>query len=140
MYLERAYFSQELSKARLWSAERALGMDLFSDAPKFNLPVPSEVDARFRRAADIAVEMARALIKQHPDDLGGQYLLGSAYAFKSTYEFSIRHSRLSASEDASRTFKVLSNLVRDQGDVVDARALTGAFSIVADMSLDLRPK
>jgi tetratricopeptide (TPR) repeat protein len=139
VYHERTYFSEELSKARLWSAERALGMDLFSDSPKFKLPVAPEADARFRRAADEAIEKAHLWIKQHPGDLAGPYLLGSAYAFKSSYEISIRHSRLSASEDASRSFKVLSNLVRNQGDVVDARALTGAFSIVAD-SLDLKTK
>jgi tetratricopeptide (TPR) repeat protein len=139
VYCERVYFSEELSKARLLSAERVLGMDLFSDSPKFNLPVALEIDARFRRAADEATEKAHVWIKQHPDDLDGQYLLGSAYAFKSAYEFSIRHSRLSASEDASRTFKVLSSLVRRHGDVVDARALTGAFSVVAD-SLDFKTK
>jgi tetratricopeptide (TPR) repeat protein len=139
VYLERTYFSEELSKARLWSAARALGMDLFSDSPRFNLPAVPDSDARFRRAADWAIEKAHLWIKQHPDDLSGQYLLGSAYAFKSAYEFSIRHSRLSASADASRTFKVLSKLVHDQGDVVDARALTGAFSILAD-SLDFKTK
>jgi len=32
VYRERVYFSEELSKARLLSAERALGMDLFSDS------------------------------------------------------------------------------------------------------------
>jgi hypothetical protein len=137
VYRERVYFSEELSKARLLSAERALGMDLFSDSPKFNLPLTLEIDARFRRAADEATDKARLWIKQHPDDLDGQFLLGSAYAFKSAYEFSIRHSRLSASEDASRTFKVLSGLVRLHGDIVDARALTGAFSVVAD-SLDFK--
>jgi tetratricopeptide (TPR) repeat protein len=139
VYRERTYFSEELSRARLWSASRALSMDLFSDAPKFNLPVAPETEVRFQRAANEATEKAHAWLSRHPDDVEGTFLLGSAYAFKSSYELSIRHSRLSASKDASRTFKVISGLVRRHADVVDARAITGAFSVVA-ASLDFKTK
>ena len=55
------------------------------------------------------------------------------------YEFSIAHARLSASEDAGRTFDVLRDLVKRYPDSVDARVITGAFSIIAD-SLDLKTK
>ena len=76
---------------------------------------------------------------QHPNDAEAQFLLGSVYAFKSGYEFSIAHARLSASEDAGRTFDVLRELVRRYPDSVDSRVITGAFSIIAD-SLDLKTK
>jgi hypothetical protein len=66
-------------------------------------------------------------------------LLGSAYAFKSGYEFSIEHARLRASQDAGRTFDVLRDLVRRYPDLVDAKLITGAFSVIAD-SLDLKTK
>jgi hypothetical protein len=139
VYCERVYFSKELSKARLLSAERAMGMDLFSSSPKFSLHVARDTDEHFEATAEKATQMARLWISQHPDDLSGPYLLGSAYGFKSSYEVSIRHSRLSASGDASKTFRALKDLVRQHADVVDARAITGAFSIVAD-SLDFKTK
>jgi tetratricopeptide (TPR) repeat protein len=139
VYRVRVYWSEELSKARLLSAERVIGMDLFSDAPKFRASVTPETSERFRRAADAALEKARAWAMQHPGDPESQFLLGSAYAFKSGYEFSIEHARLSASEDAGRTFDVLRELIRRYPDVVDARVITGAFSIIAD-SLDLKTK
>jgi len=47
VYRVRVYWSEELSKARLLSAERVLGMDLFSDAPRFKTPVTPEIDERF---------------------------------------------------------------------------------------------
>ena len=139
VYCERVYFSKELSKARLLSAERAMGMDLFSSSPKFSLHIARETDEHFEATAEKATQTARLWISKHPDDLSGPYLLGSAYAFKSSYEVSIRQSRLSASGDASKTFKALKDLVRQHADIVDARALTGAFSIVAD-SLDFKTK
>jgi tetratricopeptide (TPR) repeat protein len=139
IYRVRVYWSEELSKARLLSAERVLGMDLFSDAPKFKIPVTPEIAERFRRAADEAIEKTRTWATQHPNDPDSQFLLGSAYAFKSGYEFSIARERLSASEDAGRTFDVLRDLVRRYPDSVDARVITGAFSIIAD-SLDLKTK
>jgi len=139
VYRVRVYWSEELSKSRLLSAERVLGMDLFSDAPKFKIPVTPEIGERFRRAADEAIEKTRVWAVQHPNDTDAQFLLGSAYAFKSGYEFSIARARLSASEDAGRTFDVLRDLVRRYPDSVDARVITGAFSIIAD-SLDLKTK
>jgi tetratricopeptide (TPR) repeat protein len=139
VYCERVYFSRELSKARLLSAERAMGMDLFSGTPKFSLRVDRDADMLFERTAEQATQKARLWISKHPEDLSGPYLLGSAYAFKSSYEVSIRQSRMSASVDASKTFKALRDLVHQHNDIVDARALTGAFSIVAD-SLDRKTK
>ncbi len=139
VYCERVYFSRELSKARLLSAQRAMGMDLFSGAPKFSLRVPRDVDARFESTAEMATRKARQWISRFPEDLSGPYLLGSAYAYKSSYEVSIRQSRLSASGDAGKTFKALKDLVHEHPEIVDARALTGAFSVVAD-SLDFKTK
>ena len=139
VYCERVYFSRELSKARLLSAERAVGMDLFSGEPKFALPVDHDADMLFETTAGKATEKARLWISRYPEDLSGPYLLGSAYAYKSSYEISIRQSRLGASGDASKTFKALKDLVRQHGDIVDARALTGAFSVIAD-SLDFKTK
>jgi tetratricopeptide (TPR) repeat protein len=139
VYCERVIFSKELSKARLLSAERAMGMDLFSSSPKFSLHIARETDAHFDATAEKATQMARLWISKYPDDLSGPYLLGSAYAFKSSYEVSIRQSRLSASGDASKTFKALKDLVRQHPDIVDARAITGVFRIVAD-SLDFKTK
>jgi len=139
VYRVRVYWSEELSKARLLSAERVVGMDLFSDAPKFKTPVTPETAERFRRAADDAIEKTRIWTAQHPGDPDSQFLLGSAYAFKAGFEFSIEHARLRASQDAGRTFDVLRELVRRNPDLVDARVITGAFSIVAD-SLDLKTK
>ena len=139
VYRVRVYWSEELSKARLMSAERVLGMDLFSDEPRFKIPVTPEIEERFRRAGDEAIGKARIWAAQHPGDPGAQFLLGSAYAFKSGYEFTIEHARLRASEDAGRTFDVLRELVRRYPDLVDARLLTGAFSIIAD-SLDMKTK
>ena len=139
VYCERVIFSKELSKARLLSAERAMGMDLFSSSPKFSLHIARETDANFDATAEKATQTARLWIANHPDDLSGPYLLGSAYAFKSSYEVSIRQSRLSASGDASKTFRALRDLVREHADIVDARAITGVFNIVAD-SLDFKTK
>ena len=139
VYRVRVYWSEELSKARLLSAERLLGMDLFSDEPRFKTPVTPEVAERFRRAADEAIEKTRSWAVQHPGDPDAQFLLGSAYAFKSGYEFSIEHARLRASQDAGRTFDVLRELIRRYPDLVDARVITGAFSVIAD-SLDLKTK
>jgi tetratricopeptide (TPR) repeat protein len=139
VYRVRVYWSEELSKARLLSAERVVGMDLFSDAPRFKTPVTPEVGQRFRRGAEEAIEKTRVWAMQHPNDPDSQFLLGSAYAFKSGYEFSIERSRLRASEDAGKTFDVLRDLVRRYPDLVDARVITGAFSIIAD-SLDLKTR
>ena len=139
VYRSRVFWSEELSKARLQSAQRVLGMDLFSDTPKFKTPVTPEVNGRFRRAAEEAVEKSRNWVRQHPDDAGAQFLLGSAYAFKSGYEFSIEHARYRASEDAGKTFDVLRDTVRRYPEMVDARVITGAFSVLAD-SLDLKIK
>jgi len=137
VYRLRVYWSEELSKARLVSAERELGMDLFSESPKFKTAVPPELAARYQRSADQATDKARLWARQHPDDVGGQFLLGFAYGIKSGYEFSIEHSRLRASQDAAKTFDVLRELVRRYPDLVDARVVTGAFSVIAD-SLDLK--
>jgi len=139
VYRVRVYWSEELSKARLLSAERVLGMDLFSDAPKFKTPVTPEIGGRFRRASDEALERSRNWASQHPGDPEGQYLLGSVYAFKSGYEFSIEHARLRASQDAAKTFDIVRDLIRRYPDLVDARMITGAFSIIAD-SLDRKTK
>ncbi len=139
VYRLRVYWSEELSKARLLSAERVVGMDLFSDAPRFKTPVTPEISQRFRRGAEEAIEKTRVWSIQHPNDPDAQFLLGSAYAFKSGYEFSIERSRLRASEDAGKTFDVLRDLVRRYPDLVDARVITGAFSIIAD-SLDLKTR
>ena len=139
VYRSRVYWSQELSKARLQSAQRVLGMDLFSDTPKFKAPVTPEINERFRRTAEEAIEKSRTWIRQHPDDVGAQFLLGSAYAFKSGYEFSIEHARLRASADAGKTFEISREFVRRYPDVVDAWVFTGAFSVLAD-SLDLKTK
>src|SRR4051812_16762359 len=49
VYRVRVYWSEELSKARLMSAERVLGMDLFSDEPRFKTPVTPEIGERFKR-------------------------------------------------------------------------------------------
>jgi tetratricopeptide (TPR) repeat protein len=139
VYRLRVYWSEELSKARLLSAERVLGMDLFSDTPRFKTPVTPEVGERFRRAADEAIEKTRAWAMLHPNDPDAQFLLGSVYAFKSGYEFSIEHTRLRASEDAGKTFDVLRELVRRYPDLIDAKVITGAFGIIAD-SLDLKTR
>ena len=116
-----------------------VGMDLFSGEPKFALPVDHDADTLFETTAGKATEKARLWISRYPGDLSGPYLLGSAYAYKSSYEISIRQSRLGASGDASKTFKALKDLVRQHGEIVDARALTGAFSVIAD-SLDFKTK
>jgi tetratricopeptide (TPR) repeat protein len=139
VYRARVFWSEELSKARLLSAERVLGMDLFSDTPKFRTPVTPEIAARYRRASDDSLEKSRNWAAQHPGDPEAQYLLGSAYAFKAGYEFSIAHARLRASQDAAKTFDVLHDLIRRYPDMVDARVITGAFSVIAD-SLDRKTK
>jgi tetratricopeptide (TPR) repeat protein len=139
VYRARAYWSEELSKARLLSAERELGMDLFSDAPKFRIPVTPDSAERFRRVGDEALEKTRVWSVQHPGDPGAQFLLGLIYGIKSGYEFSIERARLRASQDAGKTFDVMRDLIRRNPDMVDARVITGAFSIIAD-SLDLKTK
>jgi tetratricopeptide (TPR) repeat protein len=137
VYRLRVYWSEELSKARLVSAERVVGMDLFSESPKFTTAVTPEIAERYRRSAEDATERAHAWARQHPDDVGAQFLLGLAYGIESGYEFSIDHSRLRASQNAAKTFDVLRELIRHYPDVVDARVVTGAFSVIAD-SLDLK--
>jgi len=137
VYRLRVYWSEELSKARLVSAERVVGMDLFSESPKFKTAVTPEIAERYRRSAEEATERARVWARQRPDDVGAQFLLRLTYGIQSGYEFSIAHARLRASQDAAKTFDVLRELIRRYPDVVDARVVTGAFSVIAD-SLDLK--
>ena len=138
VYLFRVYWSEQLSQARLLSAERLVSMDLFSEKPKFQPLVPPQTLERLNSAASAALAKSASWAKQHPDDPTAQFLLGTTYEFKAAYEFTAKHSLRDASASANRAFKIHHELAQ-MYQMADAEVTAGAFSIIAD-SLDWLPK
>ena len=138
VYLLRVYWSEQLSQARLLSAERVVSMDLFSEKPKFRLAVAPQTVARLNRAASMALAKSAEWARQRPNDPTARFLLGSAYQFKAAYEFTAVHSLAEASASANRAFKIQHELAQKY-QMADAGVTAGAFSIIAD-SLDWFPK
>jgi tetratricopeptide (TPR) repeat protein len=138
VYLFRVYWSEQLSEARLLSAERLVSMDLFAEKPKFQPAVAPQVLERLDHAASAALAKAESWVKQHPDDATAQFLLGTAYQFKSGYELTVRYSLREASVSANRAFKIHHELAQTY-QMADAEVTAGAYSIIAD-SMDWFPK
>jgi len=138
VYLLRVYWSEQLSQARLLSAERVISMDLFSQTPKFRPVVSPQVLERLNSTASIAVAKSAEWAKQNPNDLTARYLLGTAYEFKATYQFTAAHSLADSTASANRAYKIHHELAQKY-QMADAGVTEGVYSIVAD-SLDWFPK
>jgi tetratricopeptide (TPR) repeat protein len=138
VYLLRVYWSEQLSEARLLSAERLISMDLFAQKPRFRPPVSPQTIANLNAAANAALTKAANWVKAHPGDPTAQYLLGAIYEFMAGYQFTASHTLADASASANRAFKIHRDLALKY-DMVDADVTTGAYSIIAD-GLDWFPK
>jgi tetratricopeptide (TPR) repeat protein len=130
-YLAWTYWVRELGGKQELSIDRFAASDFFSESPKYTAPVDPAVEARFRRASDLAIEKARARLAKDPRDRAALFLLGFAYQNLASFEASLKRSWWAAFRHGSRTYRYHRDLLRDDPGFHDSRLATGVYQYVA---------
>jgi len=131
VYLAWTYWVRELGVKQELSIDRFAASDFFSEAPKYTVRVDPDVEARFRRVSDQAIEKARARLDRNPQDRAALFLLGLAYQNLASFEASLKGSWWAAFRHGSRTYRYHRDLVRADPNFHDARLAIGVYQYVA---------
>jgi len=131
VYLARTYWAQQLYQGQELTLERFAASDFFSESPGHNLPLDPVPEARFRKASQDAVTIARARLNANAQDQLGRYLLGLAYQNIASYDASLRRDWWSALRAGSKTYRYHRELLAREPEFADAWLTVGVYHYLA---------
>ena len=130
VYLAKTYWLQELVAKQELSIDRFAASDFFVETPKYKPRVDPEVEDRFRRISEQAIERARSRLKKNPKDPAALFLLGVAYQNLAGFEASLKRSWWASFRMGSKTHKYHKQLLRENPSYYDAYLSSGVFQYV----------
>jgi tetratricopeptide (TPR) repeat protein len=130
-YLARTRWVQHLNRQGALSLFPYSASDFFANPARYAVDIDLASEREFRQISRQAIETAKTLLKQAPDDLRAKYLLGLAYQNLATFDATVKHSWWSTVMNGERTVKLHRDVQEAMPDFRDAGLAVAMYHYVA---------
>ena len=138
-YLAFVYWAEELHRKQELSIDRFAASDFFAESSRYKVYVHPDVEARFMKTSEQAIERARERLRINPGDKAALFIIGVAFQNIASFEAALKRSWWSAFRNGSHTHRYHRELLRLEPGFTDALLSSGVFNYVAG-SLDWKVK
>ena len=138
-YLAMVYWAQELGRKQELGIDRFAASDFFSQANNYKISISPAAEARFQKASDQAIELARARLRANPADKAALFIIGLVFQNLASFDATLKRSWWSAFRHGSHTHRYHRELLQLEPGFTDAMLSLGVFNYVAG-SLDWKIK
>ena len=138
-YLAFVYWAEELHRKQELSIDRFAASDFFAESTRYKVFVHPDVEARFMKTSQHAIDRARDKLRANPSDKAALFIAGIAFQNIASFEAALKRNWWSAFRNGSHTHRYHRELLSLQPGFTDALLSAGVFNYVAG-SLDWKVK